>query len=112
MKNKGVWHMKKTVLYQKKLQDGCNRECTLCYSLVIHATESGKVYGAEIEKTDEIGQQESALIYGVSENKEDVQYFMRRLCLGSALPLELDALYDDFIGEKEWQESGGISAAC
>lgn len=31
---------------------------------------------------------------------------------GAAMPAELNALYDDYIGEKEWQDDRGIYAAC
>nr|WP_294681071.1 DUF6514 family protein [uncultured Anaerotignum sp.] len=104
--------MRKAMLYKKKLQDEQGREYVLCYSLVIHATENGRVYGAEIEKTAESGQQERSLLCGVSESREETQRFIKNLWVGSALPSELDAIYDDFIGAKEWQESRGISAAC
>lgn len=104
--------MRKTLIYKKRVQDEMGREYILCYSLVIRAAEHGRVYGVEVEKTDEYGRQERELIYGVSEQKEDAQYFLERLWRGSAMPTELDALYDDYIGEKEWQDVRGIYAAC
>lgn len=104
--------MRKTLLYKKRLQDELGREYILCYSLVIRAAEHGRVYGVEVEKTDEYGRQERELIIGVSEQREDALYFLERLWRGAAMPTELDALYDDFIGEREWQEVRGIYAAC
>lgn len=104
--------MRKTLIYKKRVQDEMGREYILCYSLVIRAAEHGRVYGVEVEKTDECGRQERELISGVSERKEDAQYFLERLWRGAAMPTELDALYDDYIGEREWQEVRGIYAAC
>ena len=103
--------MRKTLIYKKRLQDEMGREYILCYSLVIRAAEHGRVYGVEVEKTDEYGQQERELLYGVSERKEEAQYFLERLWRGSAVPTELDALYDDYIGEKEWPAVRGVYAA-
>ena len=58
------------------------------------------------------GRQERALIAGISEEKKETQYFLERLWCGAAMPAELNALYDDYIGEKEWQDDRGIYAAC
>ena len=44
--------------------------------------------------------------------KKETQYFLERLWCGAAMPAELNALYDDYIGEKEWQDDRGIYAAC
>lgn len=63
-------------------------------------------------KTNEYGRQERALIAGISEEKKETQYFLERLWCGVAMPAELNALYDDYIGEKEWQDDRGIYAAC
>lgn len=104
--------MRKTLIYKKRLQDEMGKEYILGYSLVICAAEHGRVYGVEVEKTDEYGRQERELITGVSEEKEEAQYFLERLWRGAAMPAELDALYDDYIGEKEWQDVRGIYAAC
>ena len=51
-------------------------------------------------------------IAGISEEKKETQYFLERLWCGAAMPAELNALYDDYIGEKEWQDDRGIYAAC
>lgn len=104
--------MRKALIYKKKLQDEMGREYILCYSLVIRAAEHGRIYGVEVEKTDEYGRQERELIAGVSEEKKEAQYFLEKLWRGAATPTELDALYDDYIGEREWQEVRGIYAAC
>ena len=91
--------MRKTLIYKKRVQDETGREYILWYSL-------------EIEKTNEYGRQERALIAGISEEKKETQYFLERLWCGAAMPAELNALYDDYIGEKEWQDDRGIYAAC
>lgn len=79
---------------------------------MIRVAEHGRIYGVEIEKTNEYGRQERALIAGISEEKKETQYFLERLWCGAAMPAELNALYDDYIGEKEWQDDRGIYAAC
>ena len=63
-------------------------------------------------RKNEYGRQERALIAGISEEKKETQYFLERLWCGAAMPAELNALYDDYIGEKEWQDDRGIYAAC
>ena len=55
---------------------------------------------------------EKDMLYGISEKREDAEYFIGRLWKGGALPVELTALYDDFISEKEWQEENSVLAAC
>lgn len=104
--------MRKTLIYKKRVQDETGREYILWYSLVIRVAEHGRIYGVETEKTNEYGRQERALIAGISEEKKETQYFLERLWCGAAMPAELNALYDDYIGEKEWQDDRGIYAAC
>ena len=104
--------MRKNLIYKKRVQDETGREYILCYSLVIRVAEHGRIYGVEIEKTNEYGRQERALIAGISEEKKETQYFLERLWCGVTMPAELNALYDDYISEKEWQDDRGIYAAC
>ena len=104
--------MRKTLLYKKRIRNEEGREYLLCYSLVVHAAEGRRIYGVEVEKTDRLGWQERELLYGISERKEEAQAFIGKLWKGSALPTEIAALYDDFIGEKEWQGERGMFAAC
>ena len=54
--------MRKTLIYKKRVQDETGREYILWYSLVIRVAEHGRIYGVEIEKTNEYGRQERALI--------------------------------------------------
>ena len=58
--------MRKTLIYKKRVQDETGREYILWYSLVIRVAEHGRIYGVEIEKTNEYGRQERALIAGIS----------------------------------------------
>ena len=54
--------MRKNLIYKKRVQDETGREYILWYSLVIRVAEHGRIYGVEIEKTNEYGRQERALI--------------------------------------------------
>lgn len=76
-------------------------EYILKYSLLIRSGASGKVYGVEIERLDAAGICEIDTLQGVSEKRKEVEHFLSRLWKGGALPVELAALYDDFISEKE-----------
>ena len=53
--------MRKTLIYKKRVQDETGREYILWYSLVIRVAEHGRIYGVEIEKTNEYGRQERYL---------------------------------------------------
>ena len=57
------------MIYKKRVQDETGREYILWYSLVIRVAEHGRIYGVEIEKTNEYGRQERALI-AVSPKKK------------------------------------------
>ena len=65
--------MRKTLIYKKRVQDETGREYILWYSLVIRVAEHGRIYGVEIEKTNEYGRQERALIAGISEEKKETR---------------------------------------
>ena len=52
--------MRKTLIYKKRVQDETGREYILWYSLVIRVAEHGRIYGVEIEKTNEYSS-----IYGI-----------------------------------------------
>ncbi|MGN0135838.1 DUF6514 family protein [Anaerotignum sp.] len=104
--------MKKILIGEKKIRDGLCKEYILKYSLLIRSGESGKIYGVEIERMDACGICEKDTL-GVSEQKKEVERFISKLWKGNALPIELAALYDDFVGEKEWKEDDeGILPAC
>ena len=100
--NEGVTPMEeKTMLYQTTCQDERKREYDLKYFLVTEQTEQGKVYGVEIEKGGQ-DVREHQTVCGVSEQKEEVEQFLYRLFAGTAVPIELPALCDDFMSEREY----------
>lgn len=96
--------MGKTLICEKKLRDELHREYILKYSLLIRSGESGKIYGVEIERMDAQGIPERDALQGVSEKRKEVERFIGRLWKGNAFPVELAALYDDFVGEREGAE--------
>ena len=55
---------------------------------------------------------EAKILFVGALGLKETQYFLERLWCGAAMPAELNALYDDYIGEKEWQDDRGIYAAC
>ncbi len=90
------------LVYEQRIRDEEDREYLLCYSLLMQPTTPGRVYGVAVEKTDAAGTKEADRLLGVSEYEEEARCFLDRLWRGAALPTELPALYDDFIGEREW----------
>lgn len=89
-------------IYEQRVRDEEDREYLLRYSLLMQPTAHGQVYGVAVEKTDAAGMKEAERLLGVSEYEEEARCFLNRLWRGAALPTELPALYDDFIGEREW----------
>lgn len=105
--------MKKTLICEKKFRDELCDEYMMRYSLLIRSGESGKIYGVEIERVDAHGIRESEALQGVSEKRKEVERFIGRLWKGNAFPVELAALYDDFVSEKEWaEECRTVLPAC
>ena len=99
--------MEKIMLFQNNIVNEENMLFHLEYSLLIRSAEWGKSYGVEIVKSDARGIVESEFTEGISEDREQLELFLARLAKGVALPEELTALCDDYIGEKEqlkWQE--------
>lgn len=74
------------------------------YTLLIHSGEQGRIYGIEIEKIDTCGNVEKEQVLGLCESREDAEQFLARLAEGLALPVELTALCDDFVFERESKE--------
>ena len=71
------------------------------YFLKIRSAEMGKTYGVMIRKTDEDSVVEEDCVDGLCENREEAEFFLFRLAEGHTLPMELTALCDDFIFERE-----------
>lgn len=104
--------MRKTLIYKKRVQDETGQRI---YP-VVFSGDSCRRARADLwrgnRKNKRIRTAGRALIAGISEEKKETQYFLERLWCGAAMPAELNALYDDYIGEKEWQDDRGIYAAC
>lgn len=96
--------MKRILVYEKMLSEELWGRCSIKYFLLIHSGEFGRIYGVEIEKTDDSGSSERNAVLAISEKRKEAEEFLSRLWQGDALPVELAALYDDFISEREWAE--------
>lgn len=96
--------MKRILIYEKMLSEELWGTCSIKYFLLIHSGEFGSIYGVEIEKTDDGGSSERDIVLAISEKRKEAEGFLSRLWQGDALPVELAALYDDFISEREWAE--------
>lgn len=88
------------MLYTKVCEDEQKKKYHLRYFLRIDSAECGTVYGAEIEK-EEQGVTEREVQRGLSEQREEIEQFLFRLWEGTAFPVELAVLCDDFIAERE-----------
>lgn len=95
--------MEKMKLFTKSFTDEKNAVYQLEYALLIRSADGGKVYGIGIKKTDAAGNSESDQAEGLFENREEAEQFICRLAEGLALPVELAALCDDFISEREME---------
>ena len=98
---KGVGRMNKIHLYSKMFSDEEQSVFHLNYFLLIRSAEQGKAYGVSIAMTDAEGAVEEDSVEGICKNREDAEQFVSRLAEGIALPVELAALCDDYISERE-----------
>lgn len=96
--------MKRILICEKMLSEELWGMCSIKYFLLIHSGEFGRIYGVEIEKKDACGNSERNAVLAISEKRKEAEGFLSRLWRGNALPVELAALYDDFISEREWAE--------
>ena len=94
--------MEKMVLCTKRFADEENAEYILHYALLTSSVEQDKFYGIEVEMTDGQNVVDKDVVAGLSEHKKEVEKFIRKLWAATALPVELAALCDDFISEREW----------
>lgn len=97
----GVERMDKVKLYSKSFENEENMKFHLNYFLLIRSAEQGQVFGVAVQKSDDSGMAEDDAVEGMFENREEAEAFLFRLAEGLALPLELTALYDDYISGKE-----------
>ena len=93
--------MKKKKLYTKSFRNEENVVYQLEYSLTIRSAEQGRIYGMAIQKRDSVGNQEEEAFEELCENREEAEAFLFRLAEGVAHPIELTALVDDYVSEKE-----------
>ncbi len=98
--------MEKMLFCEKQFLDENGREFRLAYWLVTRSVKRERTYGVAVEKTGAAGICECDTFCGLSQEREAVEEFLRRLCRGTALPTELAALCDDFISEQECAEQG------
>lgn len=96
--------MEKKLFCTKQLPDENGREIRLAYWLLIYSAKRERTYGVAVEKSDATGVCEWDAFCGLSQERESVERFLRKLCRGTALPTELAALCDDFVSEQEAAE--------
>lgn len=89
------------LLFRKTFLDETEKAYSLEYFLLVGFDGAEPVYGAEIRLADEKGLVEADSFIGLSRKRETAEAFLRKLWEGSALPVELAALCDDFISERE-----------
>ena len=99
----GVERMNKVKLYSKSYENEEQMLFHLSYFLLIRSAEQGQVFGIAVQKSDDSGVIEEDAVEGLFEGKEEAEAeaFLFRLAEGLALPMELTALCDDYISEKE-----------
>ncbi len=98
--------MEKKLFFEKQFLDENGREFRLAYWLITRSAKRERTYGVKKKKTGAAGICEYDAFCGLSQEREDVEEFLRRLCKGAALPTELAALCDDFISAQECAEQG------
>lgn len=99
------------MMYQKTAFDAEQKKYNLQYSLLVYLDGAEKYYGVEIQMTDAEGRTETDFVHGLSTKKEEAEDFLHRLWAGTALPVELAALCDDFISERERTAESEMLAA-
>lgn len=97
--------MDKMNLYTKYFTNEAQTEYRLDYSLLIHSIEEGQIFGVAVQKSSEAGIVEEDAVEGLFESRREAESFLFRLAEGMALPVELTALCDDYISEKEFKEN-------
>ncbi len=101
----GVERMDKVKLYSKSFENEERMMFHLSYFLLIRSAEQGQVFGVAVQKSDNSDVIEEDAVEGLFESRDEAEAFLFRLAEGLALPIELTALCDDYISEKEEQNS-------
>ena len=92
--------MNKVKLYSKSFENEEQMVYHLSYFLLIRSAEQGQIFGVAVQKEELFGMEEDA-VEGLFADREEAGEFLSRLAEGLALPVELTALCDDYISEKE-----------
>ena len=93
--------MNKVKLYSKSFENEEQMVYHLSYFLLIRSAEQGQIFGVAVQKEELSGMTEEDAVEGLFEDREEAEEFLSRLTEGLALPIELTALCDDYIFEKE-----------
>ena len=93
--------MNKVKLYSKSYENEEQRIFHLSYFLLIRSAEQGQIFGIAVQKSDNFGVSEEEAVEGLFEDREEAEEFLSRLAEGIVFPVELTALCDDYISEKE-----------
>ena len=96
--------MEKMKLFEKSFTNEKNAVYQLEYFLKIRSAEMGKTYGVMIRKIGADSVVEEDCVDGLCESREEAEHFLFRLAEGLALPMELTALCDDYISEREFEK--------
>ena len=97
----GVERMEKVKLYSKSFENEEQVLFHLNYFLLIRSAEQGQVFGVAVQKSDNSDVIEEDAVEGLFESRDEAEAFLSRLAEGLAFPVELTALCDDYISEKE-----------
>lgn len=93
--------MERIAICRKTFLDEENRCYDLKYSMLLCSADGREFYGIEIAMRDSAGKVEKESSCGIFSCRADAEKFLRRLCAATALPVELGALCDDWISERE-----------
>ena len=96
----GAERMERVKLFSGSFENEEKMTFHLGYFLLIRSAEQGQVFGVAVQKDELFGMEEDA-VEGLFEDREEAEEFLSRLAEGLALPVELTALCDDYISEKE-----------
>ena len=108
----GAERMERVKLFSGSFENEEKMTFHLGYFLLIRSAEQGQTFGVAVQKTDasDIAEEEAA--EGLFEDREAAETFLFRLAEGLAMPVELLALCDDYISEREFPEKQKIEQAA
>lgn len=104
--------MDKMRAYTKHFVDEAQMTFQLDYFQLIRSAEQGQVYGIAVQKSDASGVIEEEIVEGLFENRGEAEAFLSKLADGLALPVELIALCDDYISDRELKEKNKMDQAA